>query len=85
MKELFEKQDKEHLKQLKELVYIRPQSLEDAEECWSKAKSHISKIRQETLQAERKAWLSGERCFTCGGEKEITPLSDTCKKCWEEE
>ena len=37
---------------------------------------------KEGVDTENKAWLDGKRCFTCGGEKEADPLTDTCEGCW---
>lgn len=35
-------------------------------------------------RAERKEWLNGLRCHSCGKSKELNMLSSICKKCWEE-
>jgi hypothetical protein len=35
-------------------------------------------------KAERKAWLKGLRCRSCGAVKELNMLSSICGKCWKE-
>ena len=35
-------------------------------------------------KAERKAWLKGLRCHSCGAVKELNMLSSVCGKCWKE-
>ena len=38
----------------------------------------------EGIKRERKAWLDGNRCHTCGRYKKPSQTSDMCGKCWEE-
>ena len=43
----------------------------------------IEEVIQKARADECNAWLDGRRCYECGNEKEVTPLSDTCRQCWE--
>ena len=38
----------------------------------------------EGIKRERKAWIEGKRCFSCGKYKKPDGMSDWCSKCWRE-
>lgn len=42
-----------------------------------------SRVIEKLIEEERKAWTSGQRCTSCGGEKEDN-LADWCGKCFQE-
>ena len=47
---------------------------------------HRQDLISEAVEAERKEWLSGNRCGLCGGDNlDSKGLSDVCGKCFEEQ
>ena len=52
----------------------------NCEHCGLKKVNCCEKTRKATI----KEFIEGRLCHTCGGPKEDNPLSDMCKKCWNE-
>lgn len=46
--------------------------------------NEIMAMLRETVKTERKAFINGLRCTTCGKPMEFSPTADTCSKCFEE-
>lgn len=42
----------------------------------------VSELISQAKEEEKKAWLAGKRCTTCGNEIEVSPTNDTCDECW---
>jgi hypothetical protein len=45
--------------------------------------SSLTRVSEEAVKEERRAWLKGYRCDLCGKPMEPHPTTNTCQDCWE--
>ena len=48
-------------------------------------KASLERLYEKGREEEKKAWINGERCASCGESMKASDTYDTCPKCWEEE